>query len=216
MDPSSFLAVWAGGVAAGTALVGVWRIVGPGYTWLAAGVTLLLGVPASLATGLAWAGCILVAGAGLLARRSHAAAAAAGSAAVVFVIAAALEGAALLAVTGALFLGGVTTEMMLGHWYLVDPRLPRSALRRLALIGVTGALADGVAAAALGAIPWPAADAVMGWAFIVLAATTALLMTGVWLALRERGYPAVMAATGLSYLALLTAIGSAALGRALV
>lgn len=216
MDPSSFLAVWAAGVAAGSALVAYWRIVGPGYVWLSSGVTLLFGIPAALGVEAAWAGCVLIAGGGLLARRPIAAAVAAAAAAAVFVIVAAVEGTPVLAVSGALFLGGVTTEMMLGHWYLVDPRLPRLALRTLAQIGVAAAVADTAVAAALGAIPWPASDAVMGWAFLVLAATTSLLMTAVWFALRERGYPAVMAATGLSYLALLTAIGAAALGRALI
>jgi hypothetical protein len=37
----------------------------------------------------------------------------------------------------------------------------------------------------------------------------------VWAALGEEGYPAVMAATGLSYLAVLTSIGAAVLGRLL-
>jgi hypothetical protein len=41
-------------------------------------------------------------------------------------------------------------------------------------------------------------------------------MAAVFFALRERGYSGVMAATGLSYLAVLTSIGSAVLGRALL
>jgi len=216
LDPSSFLAVWAAGVAAGAALVAYWRIVGPGYMWLSSGAVLLFGIPAALGAEAAWVGCALIVASGLLARRPITAAVAAAAAAAVFVTVAAVEGTPVLAVTGAFFLGGVTTEMMLGHWYLVDPRLPRSALRTLALIGVAGAVADTAVAGVLGAIPWPTVDAVMGWAFLVLAATTSLLMTAVWFALRERGYAAVMAATGLSYLALLTAIGAAVLGRALV
>ena len=38
----------------------------------------------------------------------------------------------------------------------------------------------------------------------------------VWLALKEPAYSAVMAATGLSYLAILTVIGSGIAGRSLV
>ncbi|MDX1385669.1 MAG: hypothetical protein R3190_18605 [Thermoanaerobaculia bacterium] len=209
------LAIWAGGIAAGAALVATWDIVGPGYLWLSAGVGLLLAVPAAFGAGAAWVGVGFLVAAGALARRPNAAAITAAAAAVVFVVVAAVE-SPVLAVSGALFLGGVTTEMMLGHWYLVDPRLPRSALRSLAVIGAAGAAVDGVAAAVLGAVPWPSTDEVMGWAFLVLAATTTVLMAAVWLALRERGYAAVMAATGLSYLALLTAIGAAALGRALI
>ena len=173
-------------------------------------------MPAAFGARTAWAGVALVVAAGLLARRPRLAALAAAAGALAFLVAAALDEWPVLAVTGALFLGGVTTEMMLGHWYLVDPRLPRSALRTLAVIGGVGAVMDGSATSMMGAVPWPAADAVMGWAFVVLAVTTALLMIAVWLALRERGYAAVMAATGLSYLALLTAIGAAALGRALI
>ena len=48
------------------------------------------------------------------------------------------------------------------------------------------------------------------------AVASALLMVGVWLALAETGYSGVMAATGLSYLAVLTALGAAVLGRLLV
>ena len=56
---------------------------------------------------------------------------------------------------------------------------------------------------------------VTGWAFVVLAATSFVLMVAVWFALNEPSYPGVMAATGLSYLAILTAIGAAVAGRAL-
>ena len=50
---------------------------------------------------------------------------------------------------------------------------------------------------------------------MVLAAATITLMAGVMGALRAEGYSGVMAATGLSYLALLTALGAAVVGRML-
>lgn len=218
MDPSLVLAIWAAGIAAGLALVASWRIVGPGYTWLAAGVTLLFGVPAALAGSgpLAWAGSVFALAAGVAARRPGVAAALAAIAGGCFVIAAGIVEYPVLAVSGALFLGGVTTEMMLGHWYLVDPRLPRQSLKRLSVIGAVGAVLDSAGLVAHGILPWAGSDAVIGWAFVVLAATSVLLLVAVWFAIRERGYSGVMAATGLSYLAMLTAIGAVVLGRMLL
>ena len=49
-----------------------------------------------------------------------------------------------------------------------------------------------------------------------LAAMSVLLMIGVWYSLKEPSYPGVMAATGLSYLAVLTSLGATALGRTLL
>ncbi len=138
------------------------------------------------------------------------------AAAAALVVAGAGEGRPVLVVTGALFLGAVTCEMLLGHWYLVDPRLPRSALRRLCVIGLGGALVDPVAVILHGAVPWRAGDTPSGLGWIALATTSVALMTAVWLSLGERGYPAVMAATGLSYLAVLTTVGAVVLGRVLV
>lgn len=218
VTPALVLSMWASGLAAGAAAVVRWRIVGPGYTWLAGGVALLLGIPAALAASspIAWVG---VAGAVLIvlgARRWALAVIGGGVAALAFLIVSALEGYPVAAVTGAAFLGSVTAEMMLGHWYLVDPRLPRWALRRLAWTGVGAALIDLVVLSLSGVFPWASVDAVLGIGFIVLALTSALLMLAVIGALREEGYSGVMAATGLSYLALLTAIGAAVVGRLLL
>jgi hypothetical protein len=56
-------------------------------------------------------------------------------------------------------------------------------------------------------------DSVLVWAFVVMAVTTAVLLLAVWFSLKEPAYPAVMAATGLSYLAVLTALGTSVVGR---
>jgi len=218
VTPALVLSMWAAGLAAGAAVVARWRIVGPGYTWLAGGVTLLLGVPAALAadSALAWVG---VGGAILIvlgARRWALAVLGGAVAALAFSVVAVLEGSPVAAISGAIFLGSVTAEMMLGHWYLVDPRLPRWALRRLAWVGVAAALLDLVVLSASGVFPWVAGDATVGIGFIVLSITTGVLMLAVIGALREEGYSGVMAATGLSYLALLTAIGAAVVGRLLL
>jgi hypothetical protein len=217
VSPSIVLMTWASGVAAVTALVAGRRIVGPGFTWLSAGVILCLGVPGALGSDgrWGWSGVVLAALLFVVARRPVIAATGAAAAAVFLAVGGLAESGGAPVVTGLVALGGVTGEMMLGHWYLVDPTLPRSILRGLDVLGSLGVAADVVLLVALGAIPWAGADAVMGWGFVVLAVTTLVLMTAVWFALGERGYAGVMAATGLSYLAVLTAIGTAVVGRIL-
>jgi hypothetical protein len=215
LGPALVLAMWAAGLAAAVAVVAWWRVVGPGYVWLGSGVILLLGLPAVAAGAGPWAIAGSVAAAAVIpvARHRHLAAPVLAAAAACYLVAASLDGPPVAAVTGALLLGGVTGEMMLGHWYLVDPRLPRWALRRLDLAGAAGALLDLGALALLGAIPWAAADLVAGAGFVLLSLTTVVLMGMVWFSLGEEGYSGVMAATGLSYLATLTAIGAAVVGR---
>jgi hypothetical protein len=114
--------------------------------------------------------------------------------------------------TAALALGGVTGEMMLGHWYLVDPRLPRWVLRALAAAGIAGLILDGLVLAVAGTLPGGGATI----AFWVLLGTSLALMTAVLGSLRYPAYSGVMAATGLSYLAVLTTLGAVFLGRALI
>lgn len=124
---------------------------------------------------------------------------------------------------GAAFLGVVTDAMLLGHWYLVQPGLARSPLLELtrwiaviwpAEVAVflwspgmpevfTGTIDDG----------W---DGLLGWVWATAAATTLALAIVVRLALRERYYSAVMAATGLLYLAILTGFGTDLVARAVL
>ena len=54
----------------------------------------------------------------------------------------------------------------------------------------------------------------LGWIWITCAITTIGLVGMTWLALKERYYSAVMAATGLLYLAILTAFGTDLVARA--
>jgi hypothetical protein len=51
---------------------------------------------------------------------------------------------------------------------------------------------------------------------VACAVTTIALLGVTWLALRERYYSAVMAATGLLYLAILTAFGTDLIARAVL
>lgn len=216
--PAAVLATWAAGLAAAGALVASWAIVGPGYLWLAGGCTLLAAVPAAVAGAgpWAWVGSGLAAAGIVTARRVAPAAVSMTGAGVALGVAAALHGPETAAVSGALALGGVTATMMLGHWYLVDPRLPRRALRRLAMAGGAGTAADLAVTLLLGAVPWAGSDVVVGAGHLLLAVTTMALMAMVWVSLGEGGYSGVMAATGLSYLAVLTVIGTVVLGRLLI
>ncbi len=116
-------------------------------------------------------------------------------------------------VSGAVLAGGMTSEMLLGHWYLVDPKLPRWALHRLALAGGVGLLVDVAIVAVRVAAEGLQTDAIFGWAYIALAVMTGLLTVAVWFSLREPRYSGVMAATGLSYLGVLTALGVLVVGR---
>ena len=217
LSPPAVMSMWASGLAAGTATVAWWQIVGPGYLWLAGGVTFLFGVVAALGSGsaFAWIGCSLTVLVVSRVRTPRQVAGAGVGAAIAFGVAAADTGV-LTAVSGAVFLGGVSTEMMLGHWYLVDPRLPRWALRRLAQVAVVGVIIDFGVLVGLGVFPWSGSDTAAGLGFLLLTITTLILMAAVLGALGEEGYPGVMSATGLSYLALLTAVGAAVIGRLLV
>ncbi|MEY3806853.1 MAG: hypothetical protein RIR69_1665 [Actinomycetota bacterium] len=124
---------------------------------------------------------------------------------------------------GTLFLGAVTDAMLLGHWYLVQPGLPRSILGELvtALRVITPfeiavmLLPTGMISVLNGSIDdgW---GGMLGWFWLACAVTTIVLTEVTRAALRERSYSAVMAATGLLYLAILTAFGTDLVSRAVL
>jgi hypothetical protein len=205
--------MWAGGIAAGVTVVMWWQIVKTGFLLLGLGVAILIGGAAAAAGGEWLSGAAV--GLGVVAfvlRRSRLAVIPLGLAALLWVTAGIGNGGLLLGITGAVALGGVTAEMLLGHWYLVDPRLPRWALRRLALAGLAGVIVDAVIV--LSSAP---ADPFLSPAVLVaLAVTSAALLVGVLFSIRVPSYTGVMAATGLSYLAVLTSLGSVVLGRAAI
>jgi hypothetical protein len=212
-DPRLILAAWAAGLALAAAFVAATRVVGPGFVWLTAGTSGLVGLPGVMGEGATWARLgffALVAGL-IWAHRGRVAGAALVLASLAYLVGAAIPGGWLPSLTATAALGGVTGEMMLGHWYLVDPRLPRWTLRTLAVVGLVGLAFDGVM---LWMVGLPGGGAVI--AFWVLLATSLVLMAAVLGALRQPAYSGVMAATGLSYLAVLTTLGAVFLGRALV
>ncbi len=126
-------------------------------------------------------------------------------------------------VVGALFLGAVSDAMMLGHWYLVQPGLARSPL--LELVRWTAItwpfellvmlLPTGMWSVINGTID-DSYNGLLGWFWIACVVTTIGLVAVTRAALRERQYAAVMAATGLLYLAILTAFGMDLVARALL
>ena len=126
-------------------------------------------------------------------------------------------------VVGAVFVGAVTDAMLLGHWYLVQPGMPRGPLlelvRWLALTWPFEVLVllwpTGMVSVIDGSID-DGYNGLMGWFWIACAVTTILLVGVTRAALKERQYSAVMAATGLLYLAILTAFGTDLVARAVL
>jgi hypothetical protein len=124
---------------------------------------------------------------------------------------------------GAAFLGSITDAMLLGHWYLVQPGLHRglvSELVRAAMfvwpveVGLL-LLRPGMIQVLTGSIDdgW---GGTLGWFWLACAVTTLVLLFVTRAALAEREYSAVMAATGLLYLAILTAFGTDLIARAVL
>jgi hypothetical protein len=124
---------------------------------------------------------------------------------------------------GAFFLGAVTDAMLLGHWYLVQPGLARDPIKELVKVVavlwplelLVWLIPTGMASVINGTID-DGYDGLIGWMWIVASITTIGLVTATWFALKERQYSAVMAATGLLYLAILTGFGMDLLPRALL
>ena len=127
------------------------------------------------------------------------------------------------AVVGAAFLGVVSDGMLLGHWYLTQPGLRREPLlEQVKLLGwiwpVEVALLlvpPGMVSALNGTID-DGYNGMLGWFWVACAITTIGLVVVTRLALREKYYSAVMAATGLLYLAILTAFGTDLVARAIL
>ena len=144
-------------------------------------------------------------------------------------VAAALDagGSPLLALlrtlVGAAFLGAVSDAMLLGHWYLVQPGMARKPLlelvRWLTAIWPVEVVALLLPTGMLSVLSGTIADGyngLLGWFWVACALATIVLCVVTRAALRERYYSAVMAATGLLYLAILTAFGTDLVARAVL
>ena len=124
---------------------------------------------------------------------------------------------------GAVFLGAVSDAMLLGHWYLVQPGLARAPLVELVWW-------SGIAwPFELAVLLWPTGmvsvlngtiddgyNGLLGWFWVACVVSTIALVGLTRAALREKQYSAVMAATGLLYLAILTAFGMDLVARAVL
>jgi hypothetical protein len=126
-------------------------------------------------------------------------------------------------VVGALFLGAVTDAMLLGHWYLVQPGLSRQPIHEL--VRWSGALwAPELVVLLLPTGMWSVLNGtiddnyngLLGWFWAACVVATIALVVVTIAALREKEYSAVMAATGLMYLAILTAFGMDVVARVLL
>ena len=124
-------------------------------------------------------------------------------------------------VIGALFLGVVSDAMLLGHWYLVQPGLDRSLLRELVIwtgiLWLPETIAFLIPTGMISVLDGTIADGyngLLGWFWVACVVTTAGLVVTTYLALKEKDYSAVMAATGLLYLAILTGFGMDLVARA--
>lgn len=129
----------------------------------------------------------------------------------------------LRTLAGAAFLGCVTDAMLLGHWYLVQPGLPRRLLDEIVTaLGWTWPVEVAALLIPTGMVSvWSGAvddgwNGTLGWFWGACAVTTIVLVFVTRAALREREYSAVMAATGLLYLAILTAFGTDIVARAVL
>ena len=124
---------------------------------------------------------------------------------------------------GALFTGAVLSAMLLGHWYLVQPGLARGPLLQMVRAAAVLWLPETVV------MLWPTGmvsvlngtiddgyNGLLGWFWVASTAMTILLLVVARAALRERQYSAVMAATGLVYLAIVTAFGQDLVARILL
>ena len=126
-------------------------------------------------------------------------------------------------VVGAAFLGFVSDAMLLGHWYLVQPGLPRrhvnDIVRTFLVIWpievIVMLIPTGMFSVFSGTVDdgW---SGQLGWFWAACAITTGVLSVVTLKALQERAYSAVMAATGLMYLAILTAFGTDLVARAVL
>ncbi len=124
---------------------------------------------------------------------------------------------------GAAFIGAISDAMLLGHWYLTQPGLPRVLLNEMVSAVkwlwpaevLVMLLPTGMIAVLTGSVDdgW---GGMLGWMWLMCAITTIILLFVTQAALKERAYSAVMAATGLLYLAILTGFGMDIVPRAIL
>jgi hypothetical protein len=117
---------------------------------------------------------------------------------------------------GAAFMGAVTDGLLLGHWYLVDRRLGRDHIRRLASLLLAAVVLEAAAIALLvlpasggelaaGFNPLLGISGLPAWLALGMVACTALIAVLIRATLKDDRPRSVQAATGFFYLAVITA-----------
>jgi hypothetical protein len=133
------------------------------------------------------------------------------------------SGTLLAFVVGGLVVGGVTMGMILGHWYLVTPRLPEQPLREmtfflLVAMGVQAVLI--IPALALprdtiaGADYTPILQNPFFWMRVAGGLAFPMLLT--WMAYDSSGVRAMQSATGLLYIAMALVLSGEVLAKGLL
>jgi hypothetical protein len=111
--------------------------------------------------------------------------------------------AAQLVLTG-LTLGAVTAAMLLGHWYLVTPRLSPQPLRRMMWLLLVALLVQAatfaIAMLTFDAADFPGALAWLAWMRLGVGIVLPVVITA--LAIAASGAPSLQASTGLLYIGL--------------
>jgi hypothetical protein len=239
LDAATVLLQWSTGGLLFLWITNRHRVVGPGYGWLVRGVFGAVAAGAALTGGLLRPIPVRETAAALVAlwcvvtifhRARRPVLDLVGPAiGTVGLVAASIDtgGPVALALgrtlVGAVFLGAISDAMLLGHWYLVQPGLPRTYLvelvKWLAVVWpfevAVMLLPTGMISVFSGAVDdgW---NGTLGWMWLACAVTTLGLVVVTRAALKERSYSAVMAATGLLYLAILTAFGTDLVARAVL
>ena len=112
-------------------------------------------------------------------------------------------------VIGALVVGAVSNGMVLGHWYLVTPRLPEAPLREMTGLLVVFMILQGVLIAVSLALPrdsintsvdTPILENMFLWLRVSLGLAFPALLA--WMAYDSSGVRAMQSATGLLYIAM--------------
>jgi hypothetical protein len=129
-------------------------------------------------------------------------------------------------VVGALVVGGVSMGMILGHWYLVTPRLPEQPLREMTFVLLVVMGVQAVLLVLALVLPRDALDNGSGvWDGPILenpffwmrvAGGIAFPALLVWMAYDSSGVRAMQSATGLLYIAMALVLAGEVLARGLL
>jgi hypothetical protein len=171
-----------------------WSTVRVALVWVsfALSVAYLVAVLAALPEGL---GSLLAVGGGVVAVLALLTIPAAGGAGEPVLFAAGL-------VSAALALGSVTAGMLLGHWYLVTPKLSPEPIRRLIWILIGSLVAQGLLVAWSVVIAWGVLEPVAWLSGLRFFVGVVFPLAIAVLALRATTAPSMQSTTGLLYIGL--------------